>query len=116
MIDKIYEWVKDLSFYLVLVTALLQMLPDSDYRKYIRFFTGLVLIALLLTPILKTLHAGDLKTEILQDADWQEFQDKLQKTETKVRKQMTETADAVENGKAQDEQKKIEVKEIEVQP
>ena len=111
MIDKIYEWVKDLSFYLVLVTALLQMLPDSDYRKYIRFFTGLVLIALLLTPVLKTLHAGDLKTEILQDADWQEFQDKLQKTETKVRKQMTETADAVENGKAQDEQKKIEVKE-----
>ena len=66
MIDKIYEWVKDLSFYLVLVTALLQMLPDSDYRKYIRFFTGLVLIALLLTPVLKTLHAGDLKTEILQ--------------------------------------------------
>ena len=42
MIDKIYEWVKNLSFYLVLVTALLQMLPDSDYRKYIRFFTGLV--------------------------------------------------------------------------
>ena len=115
MIDKIYEWVKNLSFYLVLVTALLQMLPDSDYRKYIRFFTGLVLIALLLT-VLKTVHAGDLKTEILQDADWQEFQDKLQKTETKVRKQMTETADAVENGKAQDEQKKIEVKEIEVQP
>lgn len=69
-----------------------------------------------LTPVLKTLHAGDLKTEILQDADWQEFQDKLQKTETKVRKQMTETADAAENGKAQDEQKKIEVKEIEVQP
>lgn len=116
MIDKIYEWVKNLSFYLVLVTALLQMLPDSDYRKYIRFFTGLVLIALLLTPVLKTLHAGDFKTEILQDADWQEFQDKLQKTETKVRKQMTETADAAENGKAQDEQKKIEVKEIEVQP
>lgn len=116
MIDKIYEWVKNLSFYLVLVTALLQMLPDSDYRKYIRFFTGLVLIALLLTSVLKTLHAGDLKTEILQDADWQKFQDKLQKTETKVRKQMTETADAAENGKAQDEQKKIEVKEIEVQP
>ena len=80
------------------------------------FFTGLVLIALLLTPVLKTLHAGDLKTEILQDADWQEFQDKLQKTETQVRKQMTETADAAENGKTQDEQKKIEVKEIEVQP
>ena len=29
---------------------------------------------------------------------------------------MTETADAAENGKAQDGQKKIEVKEIEVQP
>lgn len=116
MIDKIYGWVQNLSFYLVLVTALLQMLPDSDYRKYIRFFTGLVLIALLLTPVLKTLHAGDLKTEILRDADWQEFQNELQKTESKIQNQVTEKADEAERKKVQDEQKKIEVKEIEVQP
>ena len=116
MLEYIYEWIGNIAFYMIMVTAVLHLLPNSDYQKYIRFFTGLVLIALLLTPVLKTLHAGDLKTEILQDADWQEFQDKLQKTETKVRKQMTETADAAENGKAQDEQKKIEVKEIEVQP
>lgn len=53
MFDSLYEWIRSLAFYLVMVTAVIHMLPDSDYKKYIRFFTGLVLILLLMTPILK---------------------------------------------------------------
>ena len=46
MFTYIYDWIKNLVFYLILMTMLMQIIPDSDYKKYIRFFTGLVLILL----------------------------------------------------------------------
>lgn len=53
MLDAAYEWIKNLAFYLVIMTAVLEVLPGDTYRKYIRFFTGLVMILLVVTPILK---------------------------------------------------------------
>lgn len=53
MLDVIYEWIKNLAFYLVIMTAALEVLPGTAYKKYIQFFTGLVLILLVMTPVLK---------------------------------------------------------------
>lgn len=53
MFDAVYEWVKNLAFYLVVMTAVLEVLPGNEFKKYIRFFTGLVLILLVITPVLK---------------------------------------------------------------
>lgn len=53
MFDYIYEWIQNIAFYLVLVTAVLHAVPGKDYKKYIRFFTGLVLILMILTPLLQ---------------------------------------------------------------
>lgn len=53
MLDYLYEWTQNLAFYMVLITVVLQALPSSDYRKYIRFFTGMVLILMILTPVFK---------------------------------------------------------------
>ena len=51
MFEYLYEWLRNISYYLVLVTAVTYVLPSNSYRKYVRFFTGLVLILMLLTPI-----------------------------------------------------------------
>lgn len=53
MFDSIYEWLRNLSFYLILVTAVTHVLPGNGYKKYIHFFTGLVLISMLLMPVFK---------------------------------------------------------------
>lgn len=53
MFDYLYEWTQNLAFYMVLITVVLQALPASDYKKYIRFFTGMVLILMVLTPVFK---------------------------------------------------------------
>lgn len=52
MFEGIYEWLKDLAYYVILVTALFHMIPGEVYQKYIRFFTGLVMVVLLLSPVL----------------------------------------------------------------
>lgn len=53
MFQYFYEWAQNLAYYMVLVTVLLHALPDSGYKKYIRFFTGMVLILMIVTPIFR---------------------------------------------------------------
>ncbi len=53
MKEAIYNWLEQLACYLILVTAVLHELPDSGYKKYIRFFTGLILVLLLASPVLQ---------------------------------------------------------------
>lgn len=53
MFEYLYEWIQNLAFYMVLVMVVIQILPNTEYKKYVRFFTGLLLILLLATPILK---------------------------------------------------------------
>ena len=65
MFEYLYGWLEDLSFYLILVTAVLYVLPSNSYRKYIRFFTGLILILLLLNPILNLFGNKNLGSEDL---------------------------------------------------
>ena len=53
MLDYIYQWIENIAFYLVIVVAVMQMVPGESYKKYIRFFAGMILILMLTGPILK---------------------------------------------------------------
>lgn len=55
MFAYIYEWIHNLSIYLILMTAILQVLPSVKYKKYIQFYMGLVIVLLLCAPLLKLL-------------------------------------------------------------
>ena len=49
MLEGIYGWIQDISVYLIVMAAVMHAIPGKDYGKYIRFFSGLVLILLLST-------------------------------------------------------------------
>lgn len=51
MIEYLYQWMKNLAFYMVVITAALQLIPGENYKKYVRFFAGLILILMLAEPI-----------------------------------------------------------------
>lgn len=72
MFDYLYEWLQNISFYLILVTAVLQAVPNQEYRKYIRFFTGLVLILMLLAPILDLFGSEVRISEIYEKSGYEE--------------------------------------------
>lgn len=72
MFAYLYEWIRNVAFYLVLVTALLHVLPRSGYQKYIRFFTGLVLILLVLAPVLKLFQMEEELWDAYRDDSWLE--------------------------------------------
>lgn len=51
--EMIGEWIQNISVFLIISAAVLHAVPGKDYRKYIRFFTGIILILLLAEPILE---------------------------------------------------------------
>lgn len=53
MLEEIYGWIQSISVYLIVTAAVMHAIPGKEYEKYVRFFSGLVLILLLFTPILK---------------------------------------------------------------
>lgn len=48
--DGIYEWIRSLVFYLILMSMILNLLPDKKYEKYMRLFTGVIFILLVFGP------------------------------------------------------------------
>ena len=53
MFDQIYGWIQNVSVYLIMTAAVMHAIPGKDYGRYIRFFSGLVLILLMFTPLLR---------------------------------------------------------------
>ncbi len=72
MFTYLYEWLMDLSFYLIMVTAVTYILPSAGYRKYIRFFTGLVLILMLLSPVFELIGAENKVQNLLKEYDFEQ--------------------------------------------
>lgn len=72
--DLLYGWVKNLVCFYILMTAVLHLLPSGSYRKYVRFFGGLLLVILLLSPILEWFRDPDLLLQkVSYESFWQEM-------------------------------------------
>lgn len=60
--DILYDWIKNIAFYMVMVTAVMEILPGNGYKRYIQFFTGIITILLILSPVMElTGFAGDFR-------------------------------------------------------
>lgn len=72
MLSYLYEWVQNIAYYMILVTVAVQVIPKSGYKKYIRFFTGLLLILLMCEPILKVAGMEDSFMELYQKTSYEQ--------------------------------------------
>ncbi len=55
--DFIKEWITNIILFVLLATVIDMLLPSSKLQKYTKMVTGLLLIAVILTPILKILSS-----------------------------------------------------------
>lgn len=49
--DTIFDWVKSIVFYLILLTVVTHLLPGSKYEKYVKLFTGMLLVIIVIKPV-----------------------------------------------------------------
>ena len=61
---ELLEWVKRMIFLGIFLTILLQVLPNGTYRKYVRFFAGMVFVLTIVSPLFSILGQKKLGADI----------------------------------------------------
>ncbi|WFR59633.1 stage III sporulation protein AF [Anaerocolumna sp. AGMB13025] len=51
--NEIYGWVKNIVIFLVLTTIITNLLGKSTYKKYVNLITGIILVIMVISPLLK---------------------------------------------------------------
>lgn len=84
------QWVKGVVFYLILLTVVSHLLPGHRYDKYIRLFTGMLLIVIVIRPVTHLFswdvlfdshYFSAVKEEIGNEID-EEFMEELEDVQT----------------------------------
>lgn len=113
MFQYLYEWIQNIAFYMVLVMMIIQVLPNTEYKKYVRFFTGLVLILMLAVPILKLFGMDKNITEIYKNETYQAEIKKIEDATSYL--EDVEISDYLgTDAEKEEEEEKVEVEEIHI--
>ncbi|MCM3692486.1 stage III sporulation protein AF [Neobacillus niacini] len=69
--EFLIEWVTNIILFILLATVIDMLLPNTSMQKYTKMVTGLLLIAIILTPIFK-LISKDFETAMAQIPSFQD--------------------------------------------
>ena len=79
--SAVYEWVRNITYYMIFITVAGNLLADSKYEKYLRFFAGMVLILLVLKPLTGGLRLDERIAYLFESITFQkeadDFKEKL---------------------------------------
>ena len=66
--ELIYGWVKNIVCFDIFMAIILYLLPRESYRKYVRFFSGMLLIILAANPVLSLLGKEEMLLQKISQA------------------------------------------------
>ena len=55
MAQEVYQWARNLAVYYIILTALMHIMPNAQYGRYIRSFMGILLVLIVASPLLSLL-------------------------------------------------------------
>ena len=84
MLEEVYKWIQNIAVYLVVVTAMLHAVPGKDYERYIRFFSGLVLIVLIFMPVLSVFGMKETFGAIYSNQVYEKERKELEEAYTRI--------------------------------
>lgn len=75
----LYSWVGNIAFYLVFITVVINLLPNKKYEKYLKLFSGMVFILLVLKPLTGGLRLEDKIAYYFESISFQNNSEDLRK-------------------------------------
>lgn len=73
------EYIKNICYYVIISTILFNIFPDEKYVKYIKLFSGFILIMIVLPPIAKIFNKDFEFKDIVYEFSIETEQGKLEK-------------------------------------
>lgn len=87
---EIYEWVRNIVIYLILNTIIMNLLGNSNYKKYVSIVSGMILLLIVISPFMKLLNMGEILDYYLNAniyrTDLSDYTSQLKLMEEKQRK------------------------------
>ena len=94
MKELLYGWIRDVAFYTLLMNVVLHVLPEESQRKYLRFFMGIVLMIVVLSPVLSVMGLNrvldDTYVEMTSDQELRDFKRRQEEAEKALEQKMEE--------------------------
>lgn len=111
--EHIYKWLGNIAYYMILITVFMQVVPNAAYKRYIRLFTGFLLILLLLDPIFSIFGAGGNLAGLY---DGSAYEDKIEEIEesSKYLEEVEISEYIPETFEEEEEQSGIRVEEVRI--
>ncbi|XJZ26181.1 stage III sporulation protein AF [Bacillota bacterium Lsc_1132] len=81
----VIEWVTNIILFILLATVIDMLLPNSSMQKYVKIVVGLLLIAIILTPILKFI-SSDFETTLSSIPAFHDQSEKKLKNDIEIKK------------------------------
>ena len=73
--DRIWDWIRTLLYFGLFLTILMQLLPHGKYKKYVRFFAGMIFLILVLGPVFELFSDGDILKSAVEKLEYQQEQE-----------------------------------------
>ena len=121
MKEFLYGWIRDVAFYTLLMNVVLHVLPEESQRKYLRFFMGIVLMIVVLSPVLSAMGLNrvldDTYVEMISDQELRDFKRRQEEAEKALEQKMEEleTESESESEIEMEEEEELGIPEIKVE-
>jgi stage III sporulation protein AF len=83
--EFIKEWITNIIIFILLATVLDMLLPNSSFQKYTKIVTGLILIAIILSPVMR-IFTADFETAIASLSQFNSPEDEKIKNSIELQK------------------------------
>ena len=116
MLQQLYGWIQNIAVYLIVAAAVMHAIPGKDYGKYVRFFSGLVLILLLFTPVLNLTGMVERFREIYQSTQYEMDRREIEEARERLEEAdiLPEEYSGMGSEETEESESLIEVEEIRV--
>lgn len=84
---ELYNWIRNIVIYMILNTIILNLLGNSSYKKYVSIVSGMILVLIVISPLMKYLKMEDSLDYYLKSNEFaietSDFENSLQHMEKK---------------------------------
>lgn len=106
---KLYDWIRQLAYVMVIISVIMQLAAGKQYQKYIRLYTGIILILFMLAPVLRIFGTDTADFMEQAEAKYTEMAEQIETKAAELEREADLTGDSEET-----ESGRIEVGEIRI--